>query len=235
MWFLLAALSPDLAAAQEGRGYLELSGGSMTGDFGTTTTSRLSTLAATAGYVDPQYDVSITVPCLTLTNETGGFKSTESGLGDIILRGGIVIIPARVDGFSVTGSIAVKLPTADETKALGTGATDYGAFLGLHRRFDTMRVTLRGGYIIVGDSPSVNYRDVYLYGAGFAKIFGMNEVVLSLEGRRSAFPAEENPREIHAGFFHVLSRDYSVKARTFVGLNDGGPDSGIHLSIIRWL
>jgi len=124
------------------------------------------------------------------------------------------------------GALAVKLPTADDTKGLGTGETDFGAFLNGHKRVGDVKFSLLGVYIKVGSSPNVTYNDIFLYGFGISKIFGFTELYVSFEGKRATIPDTQNPQEIHAGIFHVLSKDYAIKGHTFVGLNNGGPDFG---------
>lgn len=231
---LFFILLPSGVIAQEGRGYIDITGGYKTGDFGTPTRSNLYYLAPTLGYVAPRYDASVTVPYLSLTNETGSVSTTESGIGDIILRGGRVLVPEGESGLSLYGSLAVKLPTADEDKGLGTGETDYGAFLSLYKRIESIKLAFMGGYIITGDPSSFNYNDIYLYGVGVSKVFDRSDLFASLEGRRSAVPGADNPLELNFGFFHLLSKDYSLKGSTFFGLNDGGPDFGLGLGIVRW-
>lgn len=225
---------PYSTEAQEGRGYLDISAGYKTGDFGTPTTSDLYYFSPTLGYVAPRYDVSITVPYLSLTNETAGVSTTESGIGDIILRGGAVLLPESSGGLSINGSLALKVPTADETKALGTGETDYGAFASLHQRLGGVKLSLMAGYIKIGDPPLINYNDISLYGVGISKIFDRTDLYASLEGRRSVVPGADNPREVNFGFFHVLSSDYALKGSAFFGLNDGGPDFGLNAGIVTW-
>jgi hypothetical protein len=231
---LLSVLAHPEARAAEGRAYLEAAGRYRTGDFGTATRTSLYYLASVLGYVAPRYAVSVTAPYLYLTRETGSVRTTETGIGDIILQGERVFLPVTKGGLSVDGSLAVKIPTADETKGLGTGETDYGAFAGLHQRVKTIRLSLTGGYIKVGDPPSINFNDIYLYGIGMSKVFGRTNVSASLEGRRSAVPGVGNPREIHVESFHVLNAHYSLDAETFVGLTDGGPDFGLSLGVVRW-
>jgi hypothetical protein len=231
---LLFMLLPYGALAEEGRGYLDFSGGYKTGDFGTPTRSNLYYLAPTLGYVAPQYDVSVTIPYLSLTNKTAGVSTTETGIGDIILRGGRVLVPEGEKGLSLYGSLAVKLPTADENKGLGTGKTDYGAFLILYKRIESVKLAFLGGYIITGNSSSFNYNDIYLYGVGVSKIFGRTDLYASLEGRRSSVPGAANPLELNLGFLRLLSKDYSLKGNTFFGLTDGSPDFGVSLGIVRW-
>jgi hypothetical protein len=231
---LLFMLLPYGALAEEGRGYLDFSGGYKTGDFGTPTRSNLYYLAPTLGYVAPQYDVSVTIPYLSLTNKTAGVSTTETGIGDIILRGGRVLVPEGEKGLSLYGSLAVKLPTADENKGLGTGKTDYGAFLSLYKRIESVKLAFLGGYIITGNSSSFNYNDIYLYGVGVSKIFGRTDLYASLEGRRSSVAGAANPLELNLGFLRFLSKDYSLKGNTFFGLTDGSPDFGVSLGILRW-
>jgi len=229
-----AIAAPSAVLADTGRGYLDFGGGYKTGDFGTPTTSSLYYLSPTIGYVAPEYDVSITVPYLSLTNKSGGQSRTESGVGDIILRGGAVFIPEGSSGFSLNGTLALKLPTADETRGLGTGETDYGAFLGLNQRVGNFKLSLTGGYIKIGDPAALNYNDIPLYGIGISRAFGGTNIAVSLDGRRSMVPGAQDPREISVGFFHILNADYAVRGSAFKGLNNGGPDFGTDLGIVRW-
>jgi hypothetical protein len=231
---MLILVSPGVSGAENGRGYLDVSGGYKTGDFGTPTKSELYYVSPTLGYVAPQYDVSVAVPYLYLANKTGGASAAESGIGDVILRGGRLLVPEGDSGFSLDGALAVKLPTADKNKGLGTGETDYGAFLSVHQRFDKTKLSLLSGYIKVGDPPSVNYNDIYLYGVGIAQIINNTELYASFEGRRAMVPGTQNPQEITVGFFHVLSADYAIKGNTFAGLNKGGPDVGLSIGVVRW-
>ncbi len=231
--FLVGALAFTVYA-DEGRGYLELGGGYKTGDFGTTTTSDLYYFSPVLGYVSPRYDASITVPSLSLTNKTGGASSTETGIGDAVLRGGGVLVPEGPGGFSFNGTLAVKLPSADETRGLGTGEFDVGAFLGLHQRIKDFRFSLTGGYIKVGDPSGINYNDIPLYGVGISRVFGRTEGAVSFEGRRAMVSGTQDPQEINVGFFHVLTADYAVRGNSFKGLNNGGPDFGMDFGIVRW-
>lgn len=239
--FMLIALFvmflPSRSPAQEGKAYLEVAGGYKTGDFGTPTRTNLFFVTPTLGYVSPTYDVSVAIPYLFLetSGSQAGMMNTESGVGDVILRGGRVLVPENKSGFSLDGSLALKLPTADEAKGLGTGETDYGAFLGIHQRLDSFKLSLLAGYIKVGDPPSIDYNDIYLYGIGLSRIFGSTELYTSFEGRRTVVPGAQNPQEVNAGFFHVLNADYAIKGGVFGGLNNGGPDFGLNLGIVRWL
>lgn len=234
---LLVIHLPHVALAQDGRGYLEVSGGYKTGDFGTATRSNLYYVAPVLGYVSSTYDLSVTAPYLFLDSDSdgqAGMMNMDGGIGDIILRAGRVIVPEGAFGFSMDGALSLKLPTADEAKGLGTGETDYGAFLSLHQRFDKFKLSLMSGFVKTGDPSSADYNDIFLYGIGISKMFGKTGIYSSFEGRNALISEARNPQEINLGFFHVLNADYAIKGSTFVGLNDGGPDFGFNFGIIRW-
>ncbi len=233
--FLTLILLPIAANAENGRAYLDVSGGYKTGDFGTPVRSDLYYFSAGLGYVTTLYDVNVTVPYLFLSDTSGGTTNNESGIGDIILRGSRVLLPESKSGISLDGSLAVKLPIADKNKGLGTGEPDYGGFLGIHKRFDKTKLSLLAGYIIVGEPSNVTYNDIYLYGIGLSQIISnATELYVSFEGRRAMIPGTKNPQEVNFGFFHILNRYYSIKGSTFAGLNKGGPDFGLNLGVVRW-
>lgn len=231
---IVLLILPGTLRAKEGRGYLDVSAGYKTGSFGTPFRSNLSYLSTGLGYATPVYDVSITIPYLFLSNESQSGTQNTSGIGDIIIRGDRVLVDEKSNGFSLDGALAAKLPTADDTKGLGTGEPDFGAFLSAHQKVAGVKLSLLGGYIIVGSPSNVTYNNVYLYGLGISKVLGFTELYASFEGRRNTVPGAQNPQEIHAGIFHVLNKDYAIKGNTFVGLNNGGPDFGFEAGVVRW-
>ena len=235
VFVLFGALGPGAARALDGRGYLELDAGYKTGDFGTPTTASLFFLAPTLGYVASRYDVSVTVPILSLTEKTSGSSTTETGLGDVVVRAGAVLLAENCAGLSINGAAAVKLPTADEAKRLGTGQTDYGVFAGIHQRLLGLKLSLTGGYVVTGDPAGTTYKDIPLAGIGVSKVYGTTNVFASLEGRGATVSGAKNPIEASVGAFHLFNKDYALTGGVTVGLNNGGPAFGATLGVVRWL
>jgi hypothetical protein len=157
---------PDALHAEDGRSYVDVSGGYKTGTFGTPYRSNLGYVSTGLGYVTPVYDVSITIPYLFLSSESQSGTKDTSGIGDIILRGDRVLVVETSNGFSLDGALALKLPTADDTKGLGTGQMDFGAFLNAHQKIYDVKLSFFGGYIVVGSPSNVSYNNIYLYGLG---------------------------------------------------------------------
>lgn len=229
-WILL----PSLAWSAGSRSYLELGGRYLTGDFGTPTTSRLVALEATLGHVAPRYDGSITIPYLNLTNETGGVSDTENGLGDIIVRGGSVLLPENAAGLSVYASAAVKLPTAEESKGLGTGEADFGVYAAVDQRLQAYKLTVNTGYLLTGDPEGREYNDGFSFGCGLSRSFARTTVYTTYEQYPAVVDGFDRPQELSLGFFHIFSLDYAVRGRVVFGLNDGGPALGAGFGVVRW-
>jgi hypothetical protein len=57
---------------------------------------------------------------LNSTNKIDGTTTSESGLDDIVVRGGRALIPQSDSGFSFDGALAVKMPKANNNKGIGT-------------------------------------------------------------------------------------------------------------------
>lgn len=228
-----ALLLAGVARAQSGRGYIELGGGYKTGDFGTAVRTDLYYGSLALGFVSERYQASVTIPYLHLSERDGG--ASASGVGDVVLRGSRVIVPETASGFSLDGALAVKFPTADESRGLGTGEADYGAFVGAHRRAGSLKFSISAGYIKVGDPPGIDYNDIVLYGLGVSKLYGTRGVYAAIEGRRATVAGAKNPRELSVGYFEVLSARSALRAQAFAGLNNGGPDFGVGAWWVRWI
>ncbi len=228
----LAVFSP-VSPAADGQVFLALDGGVQAGDFGTPVHSTLRSVAPTLGYVAKEYDLSVTVPYLSLTQSATGQSVTESGLGDVVARAGYVLVAEREGGMSLNGALAVKLPTADETKGLGTGEADVGATLRLGQRLGPVRLSLLGGFIKTGDPAGQDYNDVYLYGIGVSGTQGETGLYATLEGRRALVAGADNPLEARVGFFHLLGHRTAIRGTAFAGLNDGGPAYGASLGFVQ--
>jgi len=232
--FMFMIGAPAAASANEGLTYYEMSAGYTTGDFGTTNRSDLYRISAVFGYITPRYDLSVTVPYLILPENGGGVKKTQNGPGDIIMRGGLELLPEGLGGFSLGGSLAAKLPTADQEKGLGTGEADYGAFISARQRLYKTRLFIQLGYIALGRTSSEANKGVYLYGAGVWQIIFSGEIYVSFVGRKRAIAEVEDPQEIHAGFLYPLSANHAIKGGVFTGLNNGGPDYGLTMGVVNW-
>jgi hypothetical protein len=227
-----AAASP--VGNEAGNAYAALTADYRQGDFGTSINSELYSLTPEFGYVSDGYDLSASVPFHDLHISGGGLSSSESGIGDAVLRAGKRIWRNRQATFSLNGSLTLKLATGDENRGLGTGATDAGASLSATRKIGAYAYTVLAGYTRVGEPSGVTYDNAVSYGIGVNRSFTRTNVFVSLQGQTSVLPGGTDPLELDTGFFHMLSLEYVIIAHAFVGLSDGSPDGGMGVGIVRW-
>ena len=61
-----------------------------------------------------------------MTSTSAGTSQAESGLGDITLKAGYVLVSEKESMPQIRPTVFVKFPTADKNKSLGTGEFDEG-------------------------------------------------------------------------------------------------------------
>jgi hypothetical protein len=233
-------------AAQEGE--LTLGGGLhySSGNYGTGTRTRITSLAATARYETGPWLYKATLPYLKVSGESsvipgvgrvrGGAPRTrsESGLGDIVLSATYAAYydKASTLGIDLTGKL--KLGTADADKGLGTGEHDVIFLADLYRTFGRVLGFGGIGYHILGDSPGVPLDNVWSASLGASyKLDERDSAGLMLEGRQRAAPSASPQREITGFLIRRLERGWKAQVYALIGLADGSPDWGAGLSLAR--
>ncbi len=231
IFLLLALFNIQLFAGGPANQYIDVSYAYSQGDFDTDQKTRLTQLQLTYGQVQGRFDFSADLPFLFLQDSFGD----ETGLGDITLRGGMAVIGNNLAPDNLYASVAVKLPTADEAKGLGTGEPDVGGFLSYTRDFNFLNLTVLGGYIVTGDSRTQSYNNIAVYEVALSKMMAPWFVYGSLTGRQQTLDYGDDPLELNGGFFYHIKSGLFFKVDTFVGLSDGSPDMGVMFGIVQWL
>jgi hypothetical protein len=233
-------------AAQEGE--LTLGGGLhySSGDYGSGTTTRITSLAATARYETGPWIYKATLPYLRVSGESnvipglgrvrGGppRRTSASGIGDVVLSAtyGAYYDRASTLGVDLTGKL--KLGTADADEGLGTGEHDVVFLADLYRTFDRVSGFGGVGYHILGSPPGVPLDNVWsaTLGASY-KLDERDSAGLMLEGRQRVAPSASPQRELTGFWVRKLDRAWKAQAYALIGLADGSPDWGAGLSLAR--
>jgi hypothetical protein len=216
-----------VAAAQ---GYFGVDVGTQRGDFGSTVTTTVSALTLSTGWVANDYDVSVAVPLLRMSDD---LSAEETGLGDVIVRGGLSNLYRNSNGLTLDASVSIKFPTADENKNLGSGETDLGGFISLRKQWSSFATTLGAGYILVGDPAGVDYNDVTLVSLGVSKRLSRGGMFASLDTRSAVISGTDDPREFGVGGYYVIDAHNALSGSAFVGLSDGSADYGLNLGWLK--
>lgn len=236
------------AEAQESP--LRLGGGLhySSGEYGTTTTTRITTVEATARYEAGPWVYRATVPFLRVEGNTnvipgigrargssaGTRTGTASGLGDIVAAAtySAYYNPASTLGMDLTGKI--KFGTADESEGLGTGENDVAFLVDLYRTFG--RITGFGGvgYHVMGDSPALPLENGWSANLGATyKLDERDSIGAMIEGRERVAPGGSRTRELIAFWTRKVERSWRAHAYGLIGLEEGSPDWGLGLSLAR--
>lgn len=245
MLLLLLAVVPVAHA-----GYSFSTGAEYTrGDYGTGVETSSWYVPFTLGYSVEGYAWSVTVPYVSVSGSPevsgGGSLSmsgrgnhaspsttdtsrSDAGLGDVLFSASYRLQQQTREHpwLALTGK--VKLGTADEEVNLGTGENDYAVQL------DMAKGPVDGylGYLITGDTPVVNYNDIY-YGA-IAYSVAMNQTW----GIRSEYYTEQETvsgndpvREASVAFSRPLSSMRDLKLYLIKGFSDSSPDWGVGVMV----
>jgi hypothetical protein len=132
----------------------------------------------------------------------------------------------------------VKLPTGDEDKGLGSGATDVETGIGLIQRTGPINWMADAGYIFVGSASGLDPKNEVRLGVGASISFGHDDrhsSYLYLENRTNRFSGSEDRRSVGIGVSTSLdqARRTRLSASAFFGLTDSTEDVGLYVTLGR--
>jgi hypothetical protein len=170
--------------------------------------------------------------CLALLNAGQGVAGqaaqivTNSGLGDIILRGRYYLVEERdyVPLIAITGRL--KIPTASEGKGLGTGALDHGYGIEMSKLIgEKWLAFLDGGYNFIGDPDGRELQNQYWYDVGAGFYFTKNLLAsVYFEEYRALVPGLVNIRDFFFAMNYKASAAWRFNGGVAVGVSNGAPD-----------
>jgi len=164
------------------------------------------------------------------TGNPGGALVSRSGLGDVNLAAGYSFVLGGKTFFDAVGK--VKLPTASESKFLGTGSTDFTAQGELLHNIGDVSVGAFGGRRFNGSSDMFQLRDVWLGGAGI--YYKKNKISLGLdyEWRQGSIVGAPDISEATASLTYEMTKKLRLQGYSYTGFADGSPDIGGGLQIL---
>jgi hypothetical protein len=212
------------------------------GDYATSTSTEITSLALSARYDLGRWTFRGTLPWLEVSGSgavvpgvgqvRGGAagRSTASGFGDAVVSASYSAFyyPAAQAGIDFTGRI--KLGTADDER-LGTAETDYGFQADAYKTFGALTVFGGLGYTFFGSSSAFRLDDVFnaTLGASY-RIDPRDSVGLIYDEREAVSSAASELSELMLFWSRQLDRAWKAQVYFLVGLADGSPDWGAGLS-----
>ena len=169
-----------------------------------------------------------------ISRDAAEARDSASGLGDILLQGEYLLVPETDTAPAVRLSAEIKLPTASESKGLGTGEADGGLAVEVGRTVDRQYYYGRLGYTVVGEPSGADFTNPFSYEVGTSFEASPRLLVhLALQGRTSIDDRVDDPLELVGGGEYRLRRDLSLNGYLGLGLSDGSPDVGLGVGLLR--
>ena len=161
--------------------------------------------------------------------------ATESGLGDIMLRGAYTLMREDPNSFDLALAGKVKLPTANRRKGLGTGELDEGVGLELAKEVVPGWTLLADGYYtVIGDPKGVHYNDQVALDIGFYKPLNATLALTMLyETSNAILDGNPDPHSVSGTLSYSAPDAIQFSGGLTVGLSDGSPDMGVSAGFSR--
>jgi hypothetical protein len=213
------------------------------GRYGTSTETTIVSLPFTAQYERDRWRFKGMVPIVEISGASsvvpgygriddanrrgrGRAEASTTGLGDAVLAATYAALAGRTGGVDLTGRI--KLATGEVGKGLGTGSNDLGAQVDLWQVVERNTLFAGVGYTVFGDSPIINFRNVWNAALGFShRLDERDSAGLALDLRQGASPAPPPLRELTGFWTRRLDRAWKMQAYVLKGFARGSPNFGV--------
>ena len=166
------------------------------------------------------------------SGSSGTVSSDVAGLGDIILRMGVIALKERTVLPQVRPNLAVKCPTADTSLGLGTGEFDFSAGLELTKWIEDLHLTSEGVFTYQGRAPGFDLKNFFSYTAGVGyQVTDYFEPMLVVKGATPPSSYSSDLLEVRLRTVWMLNSRTSLDLYASKGFTDNSPDYGGGITI----
>ncbi len=156
-----------------------------------------------------------------------GVDRNESGIGDTSLSAMYSFEEIGGSSTYIDVSGRVRLPTGDEDKGLGIGATDYGLSTEIGIDKDGGGGYLSFGRRFLGDVGGLQREDGWQAGGGgWFNATERTSLGAGYDWRESSTATSTDPAEVYAYVSVKMSDAWRINVNASAGLNDASPDYG---------
>ncbi|HTH27818.1 MAG TPA: hypothetical protein VL918_05065 [Sphingobium sp.] len=161
---------------------------------------------------------------------SAGAVTSNDGIGDLGLAAGFTLPVAERTYLDLSGR--VKIPTASESRNLGTGTTDFTVEGALTQQFGQFSLSARGGRRFNGSSASFPLNDVWQAGAGAYYQAGDMTFGLDYDWREASLSTASDRSELTGSLTYKLTSQLRLQGYAYTGFSDGSPDAGGGLQLL---
>lgn len=157
---------------------------------------------------------------------------SQSGVGDLIARAGYLLVPEGELIPGIRPYLLVKFPTADEDKALGTGAFDGAFAVELFKRLGNWYSFAEAGYTLQGKSSLLPLKNYLSFNAGAGRSFGENFLpLLIVKGSTAPIEGSSDLLELRLKLKYLATAQTGIEGYLTKGITRNSPDYGSGLAI----
>jgi hypothetical protein len=167
---------------------------------------------------------------MTSTSATG-MNQSESGLGDITLKVGYILLPEKGSLPQIRPMAFVKFPTADQNKALGTGQFDEGVSVEASKWFGDWNPFAEAGYTVQGKSSQLALKNYLAYNAGIGyQVVDNFRPILLVKGSTAPADGATSLLEVRLKLKYQVTNRTGIEGYLAKGVTTNSPDYGTGLS-----
>jgi hypothetical protein len=247
---VLVGAMPALAADDDPRWLFSSSVNYSIGDYGTNKDTTIVYVPFTFAVrpVDALW-LNVTVPWIyqnsqnvvvtgggvaTRKKATGKFAqpataTTESGLGDVLLKASYVLLDEKPLLPEITPYVKIKFPTADKDRGLGTGEFDETIGVDLSKQLiGPLYGYVTVAYTFVGSPPGADFHNSFGWSVGAAyTVIPTLSFFAFVDGSTAIAPGQADPVELRVGAEFRLLKALKLTGAVTRGLTDGAADWGL--------
>jgi len=163
---------------------------------------------------------------------SSGLNQAESGLGDIILRAGYVLVPEKDSMPQIRPTVFVKFPTADKNKSLGTGEFDEGFAVEFSKWLGSWNPFVEAGYTVQGKSAQLALNNYMTYNAGVGyQVAESFRPILLVKGATSPADGASSLLEVRLKLKYQATNHTGIDGYVARGIATNSPDYGTGLAV----
>lgn len=167
-----------------------------------------------------------------MTSTSAGSSQSESGLGDITLKAGYVLLPEKGAMPQIRPTVFVKFPTADKNKSLGTGEFDEGIAVEISKWFGEWNPFAEAGYTVQGKSSQLALKNYMSYNAGVGyQVAESFRPILLVKGATSPADGAGRLLEVRLKLRYQATSHTGIDGYIAKGITTNSPDYGTGLAV----
>jgi hypothetical protein len=167
-----------------------------------------------------------------MSSSSAGTARSESGLGDIILKGGYLLVTEKDARPQIRPTVFVKFPTADKQRSLGTGKFDEGFSVEVSKWLGEWNPFVEAGYTLQGKSAQLSLRNYMAYNGGVGYQLSENfRPILLIKGATPPAYGASSLLEVRLKLKYQASKQTGVDGYIAKGIATNSPEYGSGISI----